>query len=108
MFDDWPVFLGLTLVIFGAASWSAGAAIATTWRPCWQVAGYGLLLALFDRFFSWSLFGGELFSPSGFARDFAVILSLGFLSWRLRHVTRMVNQYPWLYARAGLLNWRRR
>ena len=108
MFADWPVFLGLTLSIFGGASWLAGAAIASTWHSYWQVAGYGLLLALFDRFLNWGLFGGEFLSPSGFGRDLAVILALGFLSWRLRHVERMVNQYPWLYVRSGLLNWRRR
>jgi branched-chain amino acid transport system ATP-binding protein len=108
MFADWPVFLGLTLVIFGGASWLSGAAIATTWRSCWQVVGYGLLLALFDRFLNWALFGGDLFSPSGLARDYAVILAVGCLSWRLRYVGRMVNQYPWLYVRSGLLNWQRR
>lgn len=108
MFADWPVFLGLTLLIFGAASWSTGAVIAATWRSPWQVAGYGLLLAFVDRFLNWGLFGGELLSPSGFVRDFVVILVVGFLSWRLRYVERMVNQYPWLYVRAGLLSWRRR
>ena len=108
MFGDWPVFLGLTCVIFGGASWLAGAAIATTWHSWRQVVGYGVLLALFERFLSWGLFGGELLSPIGLARDFLVIIAVGLLSWRLNQVGRMVHQYPWLYIRAGLLNWRRR
>ena len=65
---DWPVFLGLTVCVFGAAAWLTGTAIAATWRPYWQVVGYGLLLALFDRFLSWGLFGGPLTSLADLLR----------------------------------------
>ncbi|MDX1482851.1 MAG: hypothetical protein R3229_00085 [Alphaproteobacteria bacterium] len=106
--EDWPVFLGLTVCLFGGAAWLMGAAIAATWRTHWQVIGYGLLLALFDRFLHWGLFHGALLSPEGFARDFAVIVAIGLLSWRIGRVSRMVNQYPWLYERAGPLGWRQR
>ncbi len=105
---DWPVFLGLTVCIFGAAAWLTGTAIAATWRPYWQVVGYGWLLALFDRFLSWGLFGGPLTSLGYFLRDFAVIALIGLLAWRIRQVRRMVGQYPWLFEKAGPLNWRER
>lgn len=105
---DWPVFLGLTVCIFGAAAWLTGAAVAATWRPSWQVIAYGLLLALFDRFLGWSLFSEQLWSLAGFLRDFAVIALIGLLAWRIRQVHLMVGQYPWLYEKAGLLKWRER
>ena len=105
---DWPVFLGLTVCIFGAAAWLTGAALAATWRPYWQVIAYALLLAFFDRFLSWGLFGGPLNSWADFLRDFAAIASIGVLAWRIHQVRHMVGQYPWLFERAGLLNWRER
>jgi len=103
---DWPVFLGLTLCLFGVGAWLMGAAIAGTWRPFWQVIGYGVLLTLFDRFLHWGLFGGVLLSPLGFLRDGTAIIAIGLLSWRLKQVERMVRQYPWLYEKAGPLSWR--
>lgn len=105
---DWPVFVGLTLVVFGGAAWLTGAAIAATWRSAWQVVGYGLLLALFDRFLSYALFGGELLSVGGFVRDSAAIVLVGLVAWRVNRVRRIVRQYPWLYERAGPLRWRER
>ncbi|MFB3054603.1 MAG: DUF6867 family protein [Alphaproteobacteria bacterium] len=30
------------------------------------------------------------------------------LAWRIRQVRRMVGQYPWLFEKAGPLNWRER
>ena len=106
--SDWPVFLGLTMCIFGAAAWITGAAIAATWRPYWQVVAYALLLTAFDRFLSWALFGGPLTSLADFLRDFAVIALIGLLAWRIGQVRCMVGQYPWLYEKAGPLNWRKR
>lgn len=108
IFTDWPVFLGLTLCIFGGAAWLTGQAIAATWRPLWQVFAYGLLLACFDRFLAWGLFGGPLFYWLHFLRDFAAIAAVGMLSWRLRQVGLMVSQYPWLFEKAGPLRWRAR
>lgn len=105
---DWPVFLGLTLCIFGAAAWLTGGAVAATWRPVWQVLAYGVLLAFFDRFLAWSLFGAPLMSSAGFLRDLASIVLIGLFSWRLRQVHLMVTQYPWLFEKAGPLNWRAR
>lgn len=105
---DWPVFLGLTLCLFGGAAWLTGTAIAATWRPFWQVLAYGLLLAFFDRFLAWGLFGGPLLSLVYLFRDFAAIASVGLLAWRLRQVRLMISQYPWLYERAGPFRWRER
>ena len=108
LLTDWPVFLGLTVCLFGGGAWLMGAVVAGTWRSYWQVIGYGVVLTLFDRFLHWGLFDGALLSPSGFLRDGAVIMAVGLLSWRLRQVARMVRQYPWLYEKAGPLSWRAR
>ncbi len=107
-FADWPVFVGLTLCIFGGGAWLMGAALAATWRSCWQVVGYGLLLTAFDRFLHMALFGGELLSLSGALRDGLVVTGIGLLAWRLGQVARMVRQYPWLYEKSGPLSWRAR
>jgi len=101
-------FIGVTIVIFGGAAFMTGQALAGTWRPIWQMVPYGFLLAAANRFFSWSLFHGELLAPIGFAVDALVIIAIGVLAYRLMLAHRMTTQYPWLYERAGLLSWRMR
>ena len=56
------VFIGVTLVLFGGASWLTGQALAGTWRPVWQAFIYGPLLAAVDRFLIYALFEGDLAS----------------------------------------------
>jgi hypothetical protein len=101
-------FIGVTLVLFGGAAFMTGQALAGTWRPIWQVVPYGFLLAAANRFFSWSLFHGQLLSPFGFAVDAIVMIGIGVLSYRLMLAHKMTSQYPWLYERSGLLSWRTR
>ncbi|HEX6980012.1 MAG TPA: hypothetical protein VF342_12000 [Alphaproteobacteria bacterium] len=99
-------FIGVTVVLFGAAAFMTGQALAGTWRPYWQMIPYGLLLTAANRFFSWALFGGELLSLSGFVIDAIVLIVIGSVAYRLTRVYRMTTQYPWLYERAGLFSWR--
>jgi hypothetical protein len=101
-------FIGVTLVLFGGAAFMTGQALAGTWRPIWQMVPYGFLLAAADRFFSWSLFGGELLSPLGFVVDSIVIIVIGVFAYRLMLAHKMSAQYPWLYERDGLVSWRPR
>ncbi len=105
---NFPVFLGVTVVLMGGAGYLTGQALARGWRPAWQVVGYGVLLGFVDRFLTFSLFDGALLTPVGFAIDTAVILAFALLGYRITIVTKMVVQYPWLYRRSGLLNWRER
>lgn len=104
---DWPVFLGITVILCGFAAFATGRALAGTWRPAWWTVPYCLLLGLVDRFLQWSLFGGVLLSPSAYAIDATVLTVIGLFAYRVTQAGRMVRQYPWLYARAGLLSWRR-
>ena len=105
---NWPVFVGLTLGVMGFAAFMTGRAIANTWRPQWQVIVYGLLLGCANRFLTFALFGGELLSLGGYLFDSAALLGIGVLAFRGARASKMVRQYPWLYARAGLFSWRER
>jgi hypothetical protein len=100
------VFVGLTLVLFGAAAFMTGRALAATWRPAWQAVAYCLLLAAGDRFLGFALFGGTLLSPSGYAADSVTLAAIALAGYRLTQAAKMTQQYPWLYERAGLFGWR--
>ena len=105
-FFDWPVFVGLTCILFGFAAYATGWALASTWRPAWWAVFYAALLGLVDRFLHWALFDGPLLSPVGYAVDTAVLIAIALAAYRLTQAARMVRQYPWLYRRAGLFSWR--
>jgi hypothetical protein len=96
----------VTVVLGGGAAWLSGRAIARIWHPAWQVVIAALLLAAAVRFLHFALFDGELTSLPSFGLDALILLVTGLLAWRTTRAAQMVSQYPWLYARAGLLNWR--
>jgi hypothetical protein len=102
---NWPVFIGVTVILAGGAAWMMGQSLANTWRPVWQVFIYALLLGLADRFMIFALFEGELLSLKGFIVDSATLLIIGLIAWRVNQVKMMIKQYPWLYRRASLLHW---
>ena len=104
---DWPVFIGVTLVLAGFAAQATGRALAATWRPAYWAVFYAALLGFLDRFIHWSLFDGDLLSPAGYLLDTAVLIAIALVSYRITQATKMVRQYPWLYRRAGLFSWRR-
>ncbi len=103
-----PVFIGMTVMLFGFAAFMTGQALANTWQPVWKVLPYGALLAVGDRFLIFALFDGELLSASGFIVDVMVLVALTAVSYRLIQARKMVSQYPWLYESAGLFGWRDR
>ena len=100
------VFVGITVILFGAAAFMMGQAIAETWRPAWHNVAYGLLLTLGCRFLTFALFEAPLVSVTGFIASAIVILALAMLAWRLARARWMVTQYPWLYERSGAFAWR--
>jgi hypothetical protein len=103
---DWPVFIGVTLILFGFAAAATGRALAATWRPAYWTVPYAALLGLVDRFLHWSLFQGALLAPLGYVMDTAVLLVVALVAYRMTQASKMVRQYPWLYQRAGLFSWR--
>jgi len=100
-----PVFLGLTVVLFGGAAFMTGEALAETWRPWWQAVPYSFLLGMGDRFMTYALFEGTLLAPWGYLFHSLVLLGIMLTAHRLTLVHRMVSQYPWLYRRVGLFRW---
>jgi hypothetical protein len=106
MITSLPVFIGLTLILFGGCAYMTGQALAATWRPWWHVIPYSLLLGAADRFLGFALFGGDLLSLAGGLFDSATLVAIGLLAYRLTLVRRMAQQYPWLYIRTGLFTLR--
>lgn len=103
---NWSVFIIFTVIFAGSAAYMTGQALASTWRPYWQVLIYCLPLGLANRFIVFALFDGELLALSGFLVDTAVLMMIGLLAFRITQAAKMVNQYPWLYKRVGLFGWR--
>jgi hypothetical protein len=92
-----PSFLGMTVVLFGAAAAMTGQALARNWRPQWQLLPYALLLAACDRFLLYALFEAELLSAGGFAVAAVFLYGTALVAyWRTR-TRRLRSQYPWLY-----------
>ena len=102
------VFLLVTVLLGGGAALLSGRAIAETWRPWWQVAGYSFILGATVRFFHFSLFGGTLLSLHYYLIDTAVCIAFGFLGFRAARASQMVTQYRWINEAQGRLRWRRR
>lgn len=102
------VFVIFTCVMMGWIAFMTGRAIANTWRPRWQVVPYCILLGLANRFFVFALFGGPLFSTSGWLIGTVILVGVGMASYREKLAYKMVSQYPWLYERSGPFDWRER
>ena len=102
------IFLTMTVIIMGGAAYMTGQALAGTWRPLWQLFVYCGLLGLATRFLIYALFEGRLLSITGLLADVLVLTTIGLLSYRLRQVSRFVQQYPWLYERSSPLTYRRK
>ncbi len=102
------VFVCATIVLFGWAAYMTGQALAQTWRPLWHLVPYSLLMAAGNRFFDFALFGGKLLSPLGYIVTVAILLPISIMAYRATQARKMVNQYPWLYERAGPFAWRDR
>jgi ABC-type uncharacterized transport system permease subunit len=102
------VFIGITLIILGFAAYMTGQALAVTWRPMWHLVIYGALLGCVDRFLIFSLFQGELLSPSGYFIDTCILIAIAIFAYRFNQARKMASQYPWLYERDGLFGWRQK
>ncbi len=101
-----PIFIGVTLVLFGGAAIMSGHAIADIWRPSWHCVMYGVLLGMADRLTGFLLFGSELLSVTGYLLDTALLTGFALISYRATIAHKMVSQYPWLYERTGPFAWR--
>ena len=101
-------FVLLTLAIGGGAAWRTGQAVAQGWGATWPVAAYIALLAAAIRFLHYALFGGALLSLASYLVDFAILLVIALVAYRVRRTRHMTEQYPWMFERSGPLTWRDR
>jgi len=100
------VFIGITVVIMGFAAYMTGKAVAETWKPIGLLVFYVVLLGIGDRLLTFWLFEGELLSLQGYLIDTLLLLTIALVVHRLTLARQMVEQYPWLYRRAGPFSWR--
>ena len=100
------IFLLVTVLMGGAAARATGAAIASTWRPPWQLFGAAFLLACTVRFFHYALFSEPLLSVRNLVIDYAMVLLAAAIGYRRTRTRQMVEQYPWAYETAGPFWWR--
>jgi hypothetical protein len=102
------VFILVTIILGGGAALLAGRAIALTWRPAWQLFGYGFILGVAVRFFHFSLFGGSFLSLHYYLVDSAFCVGFGLLGFRSARRAQMIKQYRWLNEPNGPMRWRRK
>ncbi len=102
------VFLLVTIILGGGAAALAGRALATTWRPWWQVVAYGFILAAAVRFIHFSLYGGTFLSLHYYLVDGAFCVVFGSLGFKTTRASQMVTQYRWLNEPEGPMRWRRK
>lgn len=93
------IFLGLSVILGGAASYSAGRALAMRWRPLWQGAAAALLIAAAVRFLHYALFGEPLLSLPCYGLDFAAALAFIVGGFKLTRRRQMKQQYGRIFAR---------
>jgi predicted permease len=87
------VFTLLTVMLGGGMAFVSGKSIAETWRPLWQVPTYMALLALAVRFAHFALFEEVLVSGRNLLVDYAVLLVMALLGYRLTRQRQMATQY---------------
>ncbi|MEN0087014.1 MAG: DUF6867 family protein [Pseudomonadota bacterium] len=106
--NSFGVFFFLTCVVAGGIAWMTGRAIASTWRPLWQLFAYAALLTGATRFMHFALFEGTLLSLHYFIVDFAVLAAIGFLSFRFTRAAQMQLQYSWEWEASSPFSARRK
>jgi hypothetical protein len=124
-------FLLVTVILGGAAAFTAGRALAQTWRPLWQAFAYAGALAGAAGFMHYVLFaepaipgaqiiallaslpsepGASLAGLAAALRHYAVIFvtlsAFAAFGFRLTRARAMQRQYDFEMAPAGPLPWR--
>lgn len=102
---DWSVFIGFTCIFFGGIAFLSGQSNARLWRPICYLPFFVLMLVFGNRFLTYALFDGIFITLWGAIIDFIILYAIALFSYKLNKAHKMVQQYPWLYKRSGLLSW---
>ena len=100
------IFFLLTVILGGGAAFMAGRSLAKDWRSLTSLILFMIPLGAGVRFLHFALFQHPLFSLTHFISTTIILMAFAVLGYRLKRVSQMVTQYPWLYERSGLLTWR--
>ncbi len=100
------IWIVLTVILGGGASFMAGRAIAGGWQPMSKVILSMIPMGAAIRFLHFALFEGQLTSVHYFIVDTLVMIGAALLGYQLTKATKMVSQYPWLYEKSGPLGWK--
>lgn len=100
------VFLLLSVILGGGAAFMAGRSLAKDWRSLPSLMVFMLPLGAGVRFLHFALFQHPLFSLTHFISTTLILMVFAFFGYRMKRVSQMTTQYPWLYERSGLLTWR--
>ncbi len=95
------VFLLLTVILGGGAAFLAGRSLAKDWRSVTSLLTFMIPLGAGVRFLHFALFQHPLFSLTHFISTTLILMGFAYLGYRLKRVSQMVTQYPWLYERSG-------
>ena len=126
-------FLLVTLALGGSAAFTAGRALAQTWRPMWQAFAYAGALAAAAGFLHYVLFNeaaipgavivgllrdlpsdpgpslaGLLAALSRFAVIYVTLCAFAAAGYRTTRAGDMARQYGFETERAGPFSWRQR
>ncbi|MCA0421979.1 MAG: hypothetical protein LCH61_01435 [Proteobacteria bacterium] len=102
------LFIFVTIGIGGLAAWQTGRAVASVWKPRWQLLFYCLLLGAAVRFTHFALFEGTLLSLHYYIVDTLIVTAIAFLGWRAARAGQMARQYEWLFTASGPIGWARK
>ena len=99
-------FWVFTVIMGGGAAFMAGQALAQGWKSLPLLVFYMLLFTAGLRFLDYALFESELLSLKYYISHGLIVMAIALLGYRLKRVSQMVTQYPWLYERSSPLGWR--
>ncbi|MCH9807365.1 MAG: hypothetical protein K0U74_06520 [Alphaproteobacteria bacterium] len=102
------VFILVTIILGGAASWATGRAIAIVWKPLWQLAAYMCLMTFAVRFLHYALFHQPFLTVGNVLIDYVVLAAIALIGYRMMRAWQMQAQYPWAFEQVGPLSWRRK
>jgi hypothetical protein len=100
------VFLVLTVIAGGGASYMGGRSLALGWKPIWMLVIYMMIFGAGLRFIHFALFQDTLTSVQYYIAQTLIIIGFALLGYRMTRTSQMTEQYPWLYERTGPLTWR--
>jgi hypothetical protein len=93
------------LLCMGAA-WMTGKAIATDWKPLWELFAAAMLLGAGSRFLHFALYQAQFMSPLRYITDTVLLAVVAWLGYQYTRTNQMTRQYHWLYEKASPLSWK--